>query len=143
MFMSRFLVALGVVLFSSLAQAQTPTNFEKAPPKSLAQMDRIQNPDVRALMKAAIRKSGGMQWPVLAPDGKQLIYVEVKGREAIAYALRVHGAVVEEVYHHPYPNETTYVSPDDMPPYLLGAAFSPDGRWLATPTLTRNPFSPR
>lgn len=123
---SVFCLAVGLLISPVWAEprpAPTPApSFEKMFPKSLAQMNRIENPDVRALMKAAIKRSGVFDHPTLSPDGKTLIYQD----SANTLGFTREGDRVKAL-PIPLPKRDK----DDLPisPFwLTGASFSPDGK---------------
>jgi len=145
-FRQRWRVVLAVaVLFPagvSLVRAEEKKSplqsSEKALAGSMARMLRIHDPNVRALMQAALKKSGGFQWPVLSPDGKNLFYTEITGGDITIYGLGVREGKVAQTYKFIVPRFNHF--PKDAPPYSLHAALSPNGRLLAGPTFLGSPL---
>ena len=131
-------LALGLLISPVCAEprpAPTPApSFEKMFPKSLAQMNRIENPDVRALMKAAIKRSGVFDHPTLSPDGKTLIYQDFANTLGFTRG----GDRVKALPIPPSKRDK-----DDLPIFpfsLAGASFSPDGKLVV---VTKWETSPR
>lgn len=86
----RFLPLALVFAMAPVCAAPRPTStpapsFEQKFPKSLAQMDQIQNPDVRALLKAAIKRYGFIRNVTLSPDGKKVLFLAFGPEEKHSY----------------------------------------------------------
>ncbi len=132
--MRLFVLPLALGLAATPVWAAPPSTSSAAPsfeqkfPKSLAQMDRIQNPDVRALMKAAIRRSGLFYFPTLSPDGKVLLYLADR---VGATVLERRDEQVRLVRLSQQQDQNYRPTNDAITP--LAAAFSPDRTLMATP----------
>jgi len=103
-------------------------NFEKRFAGSMARMLRIQNPNVRALMREAIRRTGIVESPVLSRDGKTLVY---RGAKNQSYALKSEKGVVRPIVFPPMIAGTNALWFDSHGVDSLFAAFSPNGRLFA------------
>ncbi len=119
--MSRFFVALGLVLLGSMCYAQT--FFPKTSAKSLVQIERVQNLDVRVLMKAAVRRSVVLFFPRLSPDGKTLIYQS----SSDTFGFVCEGNRVKAL---PIPPSKRSADDIPIPISLAGASFSPNGKLI-------------
>ena len=131
----RFLVllALGAVCCVP-GRAQTPApNHAAILAHTLQNLATISDPNVRALLTAAVKEKDVtiVDFPVLARDGKTFIcigYINYYGQTRI---YRMKGNKAERVpYRAPKSNSGTYGDYDYIEPQ--SAAFSPDGRFLAT-----------
>jgi len=101
---------------------------EKALAGSMARMLRIHDPNVRALMREAIRRTGIMISPILSRDGKTLIYRDGDYR---THGLRIERGVVRPISFPPRNSKIDLSKFDPDQVDSLFAAFSPDKRLFA------------
>ncbi len=122
------LAALGAPSVHAEEKKPAQPKPEKALAGSMARMLRIHNPNVRALMREAIRRTGIMTSPVLSCDGKTLIY---RDGNYGTHGLRSERGVVRPIS---FPPRNSKISPSRFDPDRvdsLFASFSPDGRLFA------------
>jgi len=122
------LLPLGVPTVRAQEKKSAQLKPEKALAGSMARMLRIHDPNVRALMREAIRRTGIMISPILSRDGKTLIYRDGDYR---THGLRIERGVVRPISFPPRNSKIDLSKFDPDQVDSLFAAFSPDKRLFA------------